>query len=459
MVINMDGNQNNLQTEPQNTSVLKNLDFMKVLSGGLISDIGTNFSFIALLFLAVRIGESNGASTGEIAASIALITVFQLIPSILIGPFAGVFVDRFDRKKIMIVSDILGGVTALIMTIVTELWQIYSFIVLFAIVRLFFYPARGAAFPLIVDKTQLVQANGMVQITAQISRMLGPALAGLVIASQGYKNAFFIDSASYLFSAVMIFLIQANLNVEDKKEAMTVKNTVIDLKQGFGLTFRDNVIGYLVGLFMFTLFMIGFIDPLFVVYLTQYFGLGEIDFGYILSLSSIAGFLGAIILTTMGKNLRKKISFITSAVLVLGISTILIAMGAFLNSVFFLYTGMIMLGLINVLAMIPLNALLQAIIDPKHLGKVSAFFSTSFVIAQLTGALIATQIVKFIGIDLIYLGAGIILTFFSILAFLFVYQKNIESIAQEREADALSEKDIVGIKDKELETAPTIIAD
>ena len=96
-----------IQQKPSNMRQLLNKrDFRSVFMGGLISDIGTYFTLIALIFLVIQIGISQDMSELEITQATALVITVQLIPSLLLGPFAGVLVDRFDRKKIMILSDL-----------------------------------------------------------------------------------------------------------------------------------------------------------------------------------------------------------------------------------------------------------------------------------------------------------------------------------------------------------------
>ncbi|MCY3414024.1 MAG: MFS transporter [Candidatus Heimdallarchaeota archaeon] len=431
--------------DPENapTSVIKNPDFLKILFGGLISDIGTYFTFIAIIFYTLKLSLEGGMTVIEAGQMVALITIVQLIPSILVGPFAGVVVDRFDRKKIMVLSDVIGGTSSLVLIFVNQLWQIYLLTGVYSIIRVFFYPARGAAFPLIVEKEGLMQANGMIQITAQISKMIGPALAGVIIGFLGYNTAFIIDAISFYISSILLFTITKNLNVENKGDPQHV---ITDFKQGFTLSFKDPIIGFIIVILIFTMLAIGAIDPLFVLYLTQYFGLGEADFGYILSLSAISGFLSAILMTTLGKNLKRKITFMLLSIVVMGISMTIIAYASVFSSIPMLYLGMILVGVINVLFSIPLNALVQTIVEPKHLGKVSAFLSTTIIISQLSGAVLSTQLLTWFSIDDIYFVVGFGLLFIGFLSLILAYSRNIEYLAQRREAESMVEGQDISVE-------------
>ncbi|MFX1507204.1 MAG: MFS transporter, partial [Promethearchaeota archaeon] len=190
-----------MKQEPTNTSKKSNFiplkypNFGKLLTGQLVSNIGSQFSYIAILFLVFNL-------TGEIYA-MALLAIAQSIPMILIGPWAGVVIDKIDRKYAMAFAD-LGQACAIIIIPFTaifpddvRLWWIIGIAFCNAIFARFFYPARGASIPkLVKDNKDLLAANSLSAGAYQTSALIGPLFAGIIIGLYGYDLPFFIDSFS-----------------------------------------------------------------------------------------------------------------------------------------------------------------------------------------------------------------------------------------------------------------------
>ncbi|MHA2504115.1 MAG: MFS transporter, partial [Candidatus Kariarchaeaceae archaeon] len=393
-------------------TLLKNRNFSAMFVGGLISDIGSFFTFIAMMFLALDI--TSGLPFAESAQAIALITLFFILPSLFIGPFTGAFVDRFDRKKIMYIADLFGAFASFGLVYVAmytrQIEHIYIFAVISTMVRLFFYPARGASIPVVVERPEaLVQANGIIQIFAQLSRIIGPALAGILIATYSLEMAFIIDGVSYFISALLILSIRTDLKPKSEG-SMTVRKIFGDLKFGASMIVRDKVMAFIMVFFMAVIFAIGMIDPLFVIYVSENFGLNEAEFGYILAVGAVTGLVTALLLTAKG-SISKKVTFTTASVFIASASLLILGNAASLPlpPKVSLYLGMAIIGAINVAFSIPLSALMQAIIPNEHLGKINGFLGTGIALSQVGGAALAAWMVTFTPISLIYSNIGLAL--------------------------------------------------
>jgi len=269
--------------------LLKNRDFSALFLGVIISNIGSYFTGIAIIFLALEITQNLTAA--EATRLIALMTTFSLIPVFILGPVAGVLVDKFDRKKVMIIADISAALAITSLIFASKMWHLYLIFFLNSSVRQFFYPARTASLPRIVKQEELLSANGFVQTSANISRLIGPLLAGFLIEFFGLRAAFIVDAGTFVFSAIMIFTIRTNLKPKDDGEKITLRNVGTGLKDGFKISFGDKIISFVIILFAFTILLIGMIDPLIVPYMNFEFGLGEKEFGMLMSFSAISGLL------------------------------------------------------------------------------------------------------------------------------------------------------------------------
>jgi len=141
---------------------------------------------------------------------VGLLLVARFVPSFLFGPMSGVLADRFSRRTIMIVSDVLRAVVVLGFLFVRradQLWIIYVLTVLQLALSTFFEPAKTAAIPSIVSDRELVAANAISSVTWSVMLTLGAAIGGLITGWFGTDAAFILDALSYVLSAVLIWSV------------------------------------------------------------------------------------------------------------------------------------------------------------------------------------------------------------------------------------------------------------
>lgn len=181
----------------------RNQSFRRLWIGQVISELGNWFNFIAALGL-VRV-VSNAAP--EVTT---LILIFRLVPFTLFSPLAGAFVDRWSRRKVMIVADILRVVVALGFLFVRrpqDLWIAYLCTALLALFGAFFEAAKNAAVPNITGERDLLAGNALMFSSRFLLMSLGAALGGWVSSKVGYQSAFIINALSFLLSAYSVWLV------------------------------------------------------------------------------------------------------------------------------------------------------------------------------------------------------------------------------------------------------------
>ncbi len=167
----------------------------------LISLTGDWFNTVALFTLLLNLTGSGEA--------VAFVLILKLLPTFFIGPLAGVVADRFDRKTIMITSDIARGVLVLGFLLVEradQVWIVYAITALEITASAFFEPARSAALPAIVKREELISANALSGAAWSVTLALGAAAGGVVTDAFGRNTAFVIDAASFFVSAIFVWL-------------------------------------------------------------------------------------------------------------------------------------------------------------------------------------------------------------------------------------------------------------
>jgi MFS family permease len=182
------------------TALLRsNREFRLLWTGQVVSQLGDWFNTVAVYALLLDL-------TGT-ATSVAAMLVVQQLPSAIIGPWAGVVVDRLDRRRVMVAADVLRGLVVLGLMAVRSadtVWLAYALIGIVVVGTAFFEPARSATLPSVVPAADLVLANSLSAATWATMLAVGAAAGGMVASWLGRDVAFVINSLSFFLSAVAI---------------------------------------------------------------------------------------------------------------------------------------------------------------------------------------------------------------------------------------------------------------
>jgi MFS family permease len=212
----------------------RNQSFRRLWAGQFISELGNWFNFIAALGL-VRV-VSNAAP--EVTT---LLLIFRLVPFTLFGPLAGAFVDRWSRRTVMVVTDLLRVVVAFAFLFVRgpeDLWIAYLATALLSIFTVFFEAAKNAAVPNITGEEGLLAGNALMFSSRFLFMSLGAALGGWTAAHAGYSAAFVINGVSFLASAYSVWLVpasemqQSNAEVADEERRLS-RGYWRDIREGW----------------------------------------------------------------------------------------------------------------------------------------------------------------------------------------------------------------------------------
>lgn len=186
-------------------ATLRHRDFALLWVAGLISVAGDYALIVALPLHAYALTGSAAATGGVFAAA--------LIPRVLLGSVAGVFVDRWDRKRTMIAADLLQALILLPLLVVTSadlLWLLYLVRAGSGTLSLLFSPAESAFLPRLVGEERLVTANALNALNDNLGRLVGPAVGGVLYATGGLPGVLLVDSVTFIVSALLILAIRAS---------------------------------------------------------------------------------------------------------------------------------------------------------------------------------------------------------------------------------------------------------
>lgn len=180
-----------------------NSNYRYTWMGQVVSEVGDHFNSVAVLSLALRLTGSGLAVGGVMIA--------RALPAMLAGPIAGVVLDRFDRRKIMIASDLIrSGIALAFVLILThrQQWLVYVLSGALMFASPFFTSGRSAILPRITSREELHTANALTQTTAWLTLAIGTLLGGVTTMQFGYEWAFVANASSFLFSAAAIWKLR-----------------------------------------------------------------------------------------------------------------------------------------------------------------------------------------------------------------------------------------------------------
>lgn len=291
----------------------RNRNFMLLWTAQWISAAGDTFSFLAL---AIRI-DSFFTDAGDSARALGMVLIAYALPVLLFGLFAGTLVDRLDRKRVMIASDVIRALLAptfLLIRTPGDLPLAFAAAFLLASFSVFFYPARTALLPNIVEEADLMSANGWMQVGQTIARLSGPILAGIVVGRWGTGTAFWIDSASYLFSALLVLGIVGVVTRAQARE-VSRRSAWKDLAEGVRYALGSRLLqGITLGLGV-AMLGIGAVNVLFVPFLRHTFGVSPEALGGIQTAQGAGMLLGGLLMGGLGKHLPPRLVAVASMVM------------------------------------------------------------------------------------------------------------------------------------------------
>lgn len=431
-------------------------EYSKLWLAQLVNNVGNQFTYLALQFLVYSL-------TGSTLA-MGVLAIVQTIPMITIGPYAGVLVDRYNRKMIMSISNLVQAlwlfcipVTGILLGIESSqrILLIFPLAFLMGAVNRFFFPSRAASIPKLVPKKDLLAANSLSAATYQLSALIGPVTAGIFVGLFNYDMAFYIDMLGFLISAILIMRIRTNLRPDalDTPNSTPVKadspslnrsNGVIsDLGEAYTFLKGYPAFAYIFTLFAFLLFGFGASIVLMVPYLTILSNNSilfdpEIAYGVMSGLAAVTGLTMAIFIGNR-RDLPRPLALMNLACFFAALIMFGFAFAPnvkfyieFMEPLGILAIFWALFGLIQVFVMIPYQTLAQETIPDALRGKMFSFFNIIITIAQISGMAIGGILSEITDIPTTCFFGGLVITIASIIGFVVLIWKNYEKDVQAR---------------------------
>jgi DHA3 family macrolide efflux protein-like MFS transporter len=375
--------------------------FFSILTSSLVN-------FAIIIWLSLQTGS---------AEILAFAAIAGMLPQTVIGPFTGALIDRWNRKRIMMLADTFIALCTLILALLfwfdkAELWHIFALLALRSVGSSFHMPAMQASVPLLAPSDQLTRIAGINQIIASVSQIAGPALGAMMITIWDIEYVLIFDVAGALIAVSSLFFV--NIPNPEKTEN-SERHFLKEMKEGAMVVLRNKGLSLV---FLYSIIILFFIIPISVLFplmTLDYFNGTEFQAGVIEAVWSVGALAGGAI---MGVKVYKvnRVGLINWTYILLGM--------AFMGSGILSPNGYIWFAVLTGISGIAgavynsaFTGLVQNKIDPAALGRVFSTFYAVALIPSMIGLIGIGFIADTIGLNTSFIISGLVIILTGVIAF------------------------------------------
>ena len=375
----------------------------------LITSSAVNFAII--IWLSIEHNSAEVLAYGAIAG---------MLPAAIIGPFAGIYIDRWNRKRTMIFADGFVAVCTLVMSIsfylgYESLLLIYAMLALRSVGSAFHMPAMQASIPMIAPENELLRIAGVNQMIQSISAIAGPALGALAITLLSIGNVLLLDIIGAVVAiTALLFVYIPNPALAEKTKA-SFGQAWADLKVGFKAILDNKGLFWLFIYSTIVTFAIMPVAVLFPLLTLQYFGGGKWEMSIVEMVWGIGMLVGGSVLGIFKPTIRKVV-MINITTFVLGVSLAL--SGTIPSTMFWMLVVLTTIGGISTTVYnASFTTILQEEVRPEVMGRVFSLYFSMAIIPTVIGLLWTGLAADFFGVNNIFIVLGVVIAIVGILTF------------------------------------------
>ena len=373
--------------------------FAIIYAGQAFSLLGSAaVQFAVIWWLTVQTGS---------AITLTVASIISFLPNLLLGPFAGVWIDRYNRGKVMIAADglvalssVILGAAFLIMDI-PPVWFIYTVLFLRGLGNTFHSPAIQSAIPLLVPAEMLTKAGGWGNLVSSISNMLGPVLGAALMGVFSIASIMLVDISGAIFAIVCLLFVK----IPDVPQSAEKPNFCEDFRQGISAMKKNKPLMAVLPSYLLATIIYMPLGALFPLFVYNYFG-GNAWHNSVVEFVFASGLLVSSLIMGVWGGLRKRFLMISLAIGLQG-TAILVSgalpqsgLWAFVVCAFFMAAA-------GTIFNVPYMAYIQESTPPEVMGKVFSLLMTAMTVAMPIGLLVAGPAVEAVGVDTWFFWSGV----------------------------------------------------
>lgn len=408
-------------------ATLRQRDFTLLWLGGLISLAGDWVLNVGLPIYVFLLTQS--------VAATSLMLLAGAVPNVLLGSVAGVFVDRWNRKRTMVVTNLLlalGLLPLLLARTPDRVWIVYVVMFAESTIEQFFTPAENALLPALVGEEHLVPANSLIALNRNLARLVGPAIGGVVAGFFGLNGIVLADAVSFLVAGLLIALIAVKAGVKAPEQAEQEPDNLAAAEAGaVARVWREWVAGLrvivsvrtlavLLAVFAFTALGEGVFGVLYPVFVNRVLHGAALQIGELMSAQAVGGLIGGVLVGWAGRRVTSR--------WIMGLCSVafgLIDLAIFNTPAFFPdfrieVALFVAVGIPGIAFMTGMQSLMQAAAPDAYRGRVFGALGTTIGLLSLIGTVVAGTITDRFGVVAVLTvqGAGYVLAGLILIALL-----------------------------------------
>jgi MFS family permease len=386
-------------------SPLRRRSFALLWSGGLINDLGDWTLMIALPVFVFQL-------TGS-ALTTSTVFVVELVPGLIAGQLAGVLVDRWDRRRILVISGFVQAACQLPLLAVTadRLWIVYVVAAVESCLVRLCSPAKAALVPSVVERDELATANSLSAVADNLARLVGSPLGGLALQLVGLPGVVLLDAATYVASSLLIAGVRVRPEADADRLASPAAaaapatqtepgrpRLVADWLDGLRTIGRDGRLRAVLFIGAASQLSQGIFVVLFVVFVLERLGGSPGDVGLIRGVQAIGGIAGGLLVGAIARRMSPR-GLIGWGFIAFGLISLTTWNLPALTTALGFYLGLfVAVGIPGVATSTGLITTVQALTPPTHLGRVFATFETAAGALAAVGVLAAGALADRFGV-------------------------------------------------------------
>jgi predicted MFS family arabinose efflux permease len=361
--------------------------------------------------------------TGSVTATSGIVAA-NVGAALVVGPLAGVFADRWDRRRVMIVANVAQAAVVLPLLFVdspSRVWIVYLVAVAESVLGQFVAPAEHALLPRLVPEADLAAANSMNTLNSNIARLAGPALGGIVAATLGLGGAAVLDAVTFAVAAGLIAAISGVHRATDRPSTAGPagarssrppgrsgpRHLAAELVDGLRVVRRSAVLRAVFAVVLVTSIGEGLMGSLFAVFVNRALGGGAREIGWLMSAQAVGGIVGGLLSAGLGPRIRP-IPMLTAGLVAFGaVDLVIFNLPRWSTGLMSEVLLFVLVGLPGALLMAAAMTLLQTEVDDGWRGRVFAAILVTESAARLVGASLAGTVTDHLGVINVLTGQGL----------------------------------------------------
>lgn len=342
------------------------------------------------------------SSTGNSVLALALLLILELLPGALVAPLAGVIIDAYSKRLVMIVSDLLRMIFMLLIWWRPTTEMIYLMAALHSIATVFYLPAKSALIPAVVEESDWPSANGVDQSASSLTMVAGPIIGAELLLLVGLKALLIVDALSFLASALLVARVKSRVVIREYVE-FSLATTIQNVKAGWNYIATHRMVLRLNVMVFVSLLCAGMWMPLAPSFVKDQLSGSSRLIGWQIGLFGLGAILGGLLAPLLVRRFGKGV-MVVLGLLIEGLS---LSVYAVVSHIWISMLIMFALGIVVSIVVVCFYSILQTVVEEPFLGRVFSIVKQGENLAIVLAMGMAVLLHGFLDSHVILLVAGL----------------------------------------------------